>query len=385
MEERTLPAAPSDMNAKYEDAIRRKLDSLMRANHYSQIQFCDMLRERGLALEQGNLSSMLKGRKRIPLSLIVHICDIFQITLAELVDENFGGARQVGGSSPVAQVYSQELLQLVPDLGNRFIVDPADPHFFGYLQTYHVYLFPSQGDDNRIRTGTLQLRAREGVCEAILEINTNKIQDGKPYTKIYQGRCIISSTMRTVFILLTDREKGELSIMNFRYFNLLQYPLDCRMACTLLNATGSEHPPTMQRMFLSRTEIAKEHLPLLQPHLYLNTSIIRIPHDHMESLRNTYKEYHSLIDELLRTNQPHSIYHLDEDDVLSTARRCLCEDGLPGSVIRNPEDPSVNLFLARLRSLSDHSRLNKASRQADHLAHRLLRSLGYFHDHDYDD
>ena len=73
MEEHIYPAAPSDLNAKYEAAIRSKLDALLRTHHYSQIQFCEMLRERGLALEQGNLSSMLKGRKRIPLSLDLEV------------------------------------------------------------------------------------------------------------------------------------------------------------------------------------------------------------------------------------------------------------------------------------------------------------------------
>ncbi len=376
MEDQLFPAAPSDLNAKYEAAIRSKLDALMRANHYSQIQFCEMLRERGLALEQGNLSSMLKGRKRIPLSLIVHICNIFKITLAELVDENFGGARQV------AEVYSDDLLQLVPYLGDNFVVNPNDPHFSGYLQTYHVYLFPSQGDDTRIRTGKLYLRPKNDVCEAVLEINTNKIRDGQPYTKVYQGRCIISTTMRTVFILLTDRDKGELSVLNFRYHNLSTYPLDCRIACTLLNATGVEHPPIMQRMFLSRTKIASEHIPLLQTHLHLNSGIIPVRKESLDSLRETDASYHDVIDELFRTNHPHSVYYLDEDDILSAARRCLCEDGIP---LRHPENPQVNRFLATLRSLSDHSRFNKASRQADHLSRRFLRSLGYFHDHEYDD
>ena len=102
MEERTIPAAPSDLNAKYEDAVRRKLDALMRSRQLSQIQFCELLKERGLALEQGNLSSMLKGRKRIPLSLIVHICDIFRISLAELVDENFGNAHPAPVATPQA-------------------------------------------------------------------------------------------------------------------------------------------------------------------------------------------------------------------------------------------------------------------------------------------
>ncbi len=381
MEDHAYPAAPSDMNAKYEAAIRSKLDALLRTHHYSQIQFCDMLKERGLSLEQGNLSSMLKGRKRIPLSLIVHICDIFHISLSELVDENFGRANCSGGHAPVASVYSDDLLQLVPYLGGNFVIDPKDPHFSGYLQTYHVYLFPSQGDDTRIRTGRLHLQAKTDVCEAILEINTNKIRDGQPYTKVYRGRCILSTTMRTVFVLLTAQDTGELSIVNFRYHNLSTYPLDCRIACVLLNATGVEHPPVIQRMFLSRTELAPEHIPLLQPHLYLNNGIIQIRKDDLEFLRESDSGYHGVVDELFRTNQPHCVYYLDEDDVLSAARRCLGENGVP---LRNPEDPQINRFLARLRALSSHSRFNKASRQADHLSRRLLRSLGYFHDHEYD-
>lgn len=367
MEARTIPAAPSDLNAKYEQSIREKLDALLRNNHYSQIQFCQMLKDRGLALEQGNLSSMLKGRKHIPLSLIVHICDIFKISLAELVDENFGGARQAGGGSPVAQVYSQELLQIVPDLGSRFIVDPADSHFFGYLQTYYVYLFPSQGDDDRIRTGTLRLQAGDNVCEAILEINTNKIRDGKPYTKTYRGRCIISTIMRTVFVLLTDRDNGELSILNFRYFNLSMYPLDCRIACALLNSTGDEHPPTVQRIFLTRTQIQEEHLPLLIPHLNLNTGIIQISREKLEALLAENPLYQNVINELTMTNQPGSIYHLDEDDILSTSRRYLAK-------------PHVYRLLSLLRGSSESDRVHKASRRADTLSHKLLRSLGYYRD-----
>lgn len=382
MKDTIAASLPKDLNNQYEDAIRRNVAALMRSENLSQKQLEAKLISRGLSLKQGNLSLILSGKRHIPLSLIVHLCDMFRVSLAELVNENFGGARQAGGSTPAAQVYSQDLLQLIPNLGDRFVVDPTDPHFFGYLQTFHVYFYPSQGDDPRIRSGILRLQAGDGVCEAILETKTNKIRDGVPYVKIYRGRCIISTSMRSVFILLTDRETGQLSVINFRYLNLLHYPLDCRIACILRNATGSEHPPVMQRMFLSRMEIAPEHIPLLQPHLHLNTGIIRVHQDHLEALRSAHSEYKTLIDELMRITPPQPIYHLDEDDVISTTRRCLCEEGIPGSVIRNPENPAVNLFLSRLRSFSDSASLNKASRQSDHLAHRLLRSLGYYHDHD---
>ena len=362
MAEKPISAAPSDMNAKYEEAIRKKLDALMRANRYSQVQFAELLQERGLDVDQGRLSLYLSGRRRFPLSLIVHVCEIFHISLAELVDENFGGARQVSG------VYSDDLVQLVPYLGSNFVVDPSDPHFSGYLQKYHVYLLPSQGDDTRIRTGYLSLQARNSVCEAILEINTNKLRDGKPYIREYRGRCIISSTMQAVYVLLTDPEKGELSVLNFRYLHLFQHPLDCAIACTMLNATGPEHPPTVQRMFLSRTEIRREDMDLLQPHLYLNSGVIRIQKEQLDQLRSEFEQYASPIDELTLTNQSQSVYFLDEDDILSTARRHL-------------DKPEVHQFLSRLRSLSATDRLHKASRRADQLSHKLLRAMGYYHDY----
>ena len=380
MEKKPL-VLPVDQNKIYKEAMRQKLDALMKANNMTQLQLIEKLKERGLDADQGSVSLYLSGRRSIPLSIIVHLCDIFQVSLAELVNENFNSPRQVGGSRPVPQVYSNDLLQLIPYLGDKFVVEPSDAHFSGYLQTYHVYLFPSQSDDTRIRSGTLQLQAKGSVCEAILEINTNKLRDGKPYIKAYRGCCIISTTMRAVMILLTDQEKGELSVLNFRYHNLSTYPLDCRIACTLLNATGVEHPPTMQRLFLSRTKIDDAHLPLLQTHLFLNGTTIHLRKERLEALREMDSSYHSVVDELLRTNQPHCVYDLYEDDILSTARRCLSKDGIP---LRNPEDPEVNQFLARLRTLSDYTRFNKASRQADHLARRFLRSLGYFHDHEYD-
>ena len=375
MEKKPL-VLPVDQNKIYKEAMRQKLDALMKANNMTQLQLIEKLKERGLDADQGSVSLYLSGRRSIPLSIIVHLCDIFQVSLAELVNENFNSPRQVGGSRPVPQVYSNDLLQLIPYLGDKFVVEPSDAHFSGYLQTYHVYLFPSQSDDTRIRSGTLQLQAKGSVCEAILEINTNKLRDGKPYIKAYRGCCIISTTMRAVMILLTDQEKGELSVLN-----LSTYPLDCRIACTLLNATGVEHPPTMQRLFLSRTKIDDAHLPLLQTHLFLNGTTIHLRKERLEALREMDSSYHSVVDELLRTNQPHCVYDLYEDDILSTARRCLSKDGIP---LRNPEDPEVNQFLARLRTLSDYTRFNKASRQADHLARRFLRSLGYFHDHEYD-
>lgn len=367
MDEHTLAAAPSDMNAKYENAIRVKLDALMRANHYSQLQFNEMLKERGLDLGQGNLSSILKGRRRIPLSLIVHICDLFNISLAELVDEDFGGtSRPVVAAKP--QLYSDDLLNQIPSMGESFITDPASPEFHGYLQTYHFYILPIRSYETKIMTGTLTLEACGSVCEASLHLNTNKIADGVPLRKHYQGRVIISKAIDAVYILLSSAVEGELCVISFRHFHLPHQPLDCRIAAVLTNESGEFHAPTMHRMFLSRTPIKPEHLPLLLPHLKLNSSSISIPKEKLDRLRRSMPEYAALLDAL--TMIPSSeIFDWSEDYVVGMAKHFLPKAELP-------------VFLSQLRELSLNDKANKASRRADFHARDLLFSLGYFHDHD---
>ena len=367
MEKQTLPATAGDLNAKYEDAIRRKLDALMGANHYSQNQFYEILKERGLDLgSQGNLSLMLKGKRHIPLSLIVHVCDIFNISLAELVDEHF--QETPSPISHVPKIYSNDLLNYLPCLGDSFVTDPTSPEFHGYLQTYHLYMYSNHSYETKVLTGTLSLNACGSICEARLDLNTNRTADGKPLLKHYQGRVIICKVIEAVYILLSSDIEGELNIISFRHFHLPHQPLDCRIAAVLTNECGEFHAPTMHRMFLSRTPIAPEHVPLLLPHLLLNSSSVDIPADRLERLCRNAPEYAELLNAL--TMIPSSpTFFWTEDYVLGMAKHYLSREEIP-------------LFLSKLREITLNEKSNKASRRPNHHVRELLLSLGYYHDHE---
>ena len=224
-------------------------------------------------------------------------------------------------------------------------------------------------ETERLRTGTLKLMANGSVCEAVLQIDTNKISDGRPVIKVYRGRCIISTTIRAVYILLTEPQKGELSVLNFRYFNLLQHPLDSRIAATLINATGEDHPPTIQRMFLSRTLLEPEHLPLLLPHLYMNSGTIPIRPEQLRAIVGEDAVYAAPVEELCARNEATTILCLDEDEILLIAKKHL-----------NKQQRYA--LLSKIRGRAEHHCFNKVSRRADQISHKLLRSLGYFHDMD---
>lgn len=366
MDECTILAAPSDLSAKYEDHIRETVKNLMLSNGYSQSQLCRMFKERGIALGQGNLSSMLSGVKHIPLSLLVHLCDIFKVSLPELAGENFGGSHQVGSSSPIGQVFSSDLLQLIPDLGDSFITDPQAPEFHGYLQTYYFYMQPTRSYETKLLTGTMTLKACGTMCEASLDLNTQKVSGGVPLHKQYQGRVVISKSIDAVYILLTSAIEGEMNIISFRHFHLPHQPLDCRIAAVLTNETGEFHAPTMHRMFLSRTPIKPEHLPLLLPHLRLNRGSIEIPADRLDRLRRNAPEYAELLN-VLTIIPASETFFWTEDYILGVAKHFLSKEEIP-------------VFFSRIREISLNQNANKASRKADSLARELLISLGYYRD-----
>lgn len=369
MAEHTSGTLPVELSKQYQEAMRHKLKMRMDSRNMSQVDLSKRLAERGLKVDQANVSAYLSGKKNIPLGLFLHLCDMFQFPLAEFVGKDFSDAKSVDSRTSVAQVCSEDLLQLVPYLGSNFVIDPADPHFAGYLQTYYVYLFPSRMEKETFRTGTLTLRPNGPVCEAVLEINTNKIYDGTPYIKVYRGRCIISTTVRSVYILLSNESKGELTFLNFSYFDLDKSPLNCRIAGTIVNATGSENPPTIQRLFLSRMEIKQEHLELLKPHLYLNNELIHIRPEHLDALRAENPQYREILDLIAPVFPPIPTCHLSDRVLMSFANSSMSK-------------ADAQRFLSRLRSLSEHDCFNKVSARADYLCHKLLRSLGYFHDNE---
>ena len=215
-------------------------------------------------------------------------------------------------------------------------------------------------------TGTLTLEACGSVCEARLELNTGKIANGAPVKKHYRGRVVISTAIDAVYILLSSAVEGDLSIISFRHFHLPHRPLDCRIAAVLTNEPGEFHSPTMYRMFLSRMPLKPEHLPLILPHLKLNTGSIEIQKANFERLMRNEPEYANLMNTLTMIPAAET-YHWTEDYVLGVATHFLRKEDIP-------------LFLTRIREISTNSNFNKASRRANSHARKLLLSLGYYQD-----
>lgn len=361
--------SPKMASDEYAKIIAENLKKLIEATDYSQNSLSLKLKELGLDVNQGTISKYINGLSNVQLSVIIKLCDIFQISISDLADQNF---EYNNYSITTNKTYSEKDNArnsglIIPNLGKKFITNPQDEDFRGYLQKYYCYFFPTLSQEKEILIGELELSEGLSYCEATLSLKTNKKRNGNAVYKYYTGCAIISKAVEAFYIILSSPKEGEICIINLRHFFIRHQDLDCRMAEVITNGAGERHFPTVHRMLLSRESIKKEHLQYLIPHLHLNSSDIHIKKEDLEKLKKESKTYKDLIEHLLYKITPIEIYDFKEDYVISNAKQFLSKD-------------ETRQFLSIIRNNSYKTRYNKVSNKVDEIVRELLISLGYYTD-----
>ena len=364
MNTKSLPT-PEEASVKYTSIITENLKKLLKATGYSQNRLSQLLEEHGLNLNQGTLSKYINDNSKIQLSVVVKICEIFDISISDLVDEHFQYESRVISLEEL-KMNSEDSNLVISKLGEKFITNPKNEYFRGYLQDYYCYFYPTLSGEEKLLTGILKLKGDSFYCEAELRLDTNLTIEGRKVYKHYTGCAVISKAVQSVYIILSSPEDGELCFINLRYFFIRHQTLDCRMAEVLTTSAGERHFPTIHRMLLSRTPIAEEHLRNIIPHLYLNSSSINIRKDEIQKLAEHSQQYKNLIEHLIHSVTPTEVYNLKEDFVLSNANQILASK------------EEARLFLSELRKMSLKMRYNKVSNKLDETVRELLLSLGYY-------
>lgn len=356
---------PEEASKNYASIIVKNLEKLLDGTGYSQNRLSQLLEEHGLRLNQGTLSKYINDKSGIQLSVVVKICDIFDVSISDLVDENYEYTSQVKRLDEL-KMNAEDSNLVISKLGEKFITNPKSEYFKGYLQDYYCYFFPTLSGEEKMLTGILKLKAGSFYCEADLRLDTNRTKNGKKIYKRYTGCAVISKAVQSVYIILSSPKEGELCLINLRYFFIRHQTLDCRMAEVLTTSAGERHFPTIHRMLLSRTPIKEEHIPHIIPHLYLNSSNISINKEEIQKLAEHSLQYQNLIEHLLHNVTPVETYNLKEDYVLSNASQFLSSK------------EETRLFLSELRNASHKMRYNKVSNKLDETVRELLLSLGYY-------
>lgn len=377
---------PSDMSKEYNRRIVENLKKYMRKHSISQNALANTLKKNGLNVNQGNISKYLTLDIELPLSIIIKLCEIYELSLENLVSEYFTMEPQDISTNEQTAIESlsdrgpDNAVLYIPQLGSNFISNADHLDFKGWLQNYHIYFFPTLSSVKEVLRGTLSLYKSEqtGVCEAMLTLGTNRAHaDGTSIKKEYQGCAIISKSVNSLYVILSSEEEGELCMLNFRHFFIRHQNLNCRLASVITNSAGESHVPTVHRAFISREPLSDEHLELLLPHLHLNSSNIIIRKEALEQLLPELQaqnpeesdRYAKLMENLTSLDGPESVYFFKEDFVRSTARQ----------ILSNKKDALI--FLSHFREASEQTRYNKVSNKADEGLHNLLLLLGYYANH----
>ena len=352
------PITPRDLTKIYLENIRCNLNTLI---DVSQNRLKDILENAGLNINQGNISKYLNGKQDIPLSFIIKICELYNISIIELASSPADFQQQ--------HIYASNnnILAYPVILGKQFTTNPNDGEFNGYLQKYYCYFFPTLSNEDKLLTGELELNNKQNYCQALFTLKTNSKSQNQPITKHYCGYAMLSKMVGACYIILGSDDEGELNFISFRHFTLRHQLLDCRMAIVLTTSAGERHFPTAHRMLLSRTPIEDIDLQTLQPHLHLNDNRIQIDARDLEELRQISKEYTDIINHILARNQAHQFYEFREDFIISNAQQFLSKSDL-------------HIFLSDLRSKANNARYNKVSNKLDENVRNYLLSRGYYND-----
>lgn len=367
---------PSELSEIYYSHAAENLRKIMKLKDLSQNSLVLLLQEKGIDINQGTISKYLKGEVDIQLSVLIKLCEIFDLSITDLIDPNFMMPAQEMTTDEkevldnIEYARPEDAVLYIPKLGSKFITDSNDLDFNGWLQHYKIYFFPTLSNARNVLKGDLTLSNSNltGVCEASLTLDTNHTRaDGTPIIKSYTGCAIISTSVHALYIILSSEEEGELCVLNMRHFYIRHQSLNCRMAAVLTNSAGEGHVPTVHRALISREEIPDDHLSYLLPQLHLNSSDILISKSDLELLRSKNEQaYGPLIDHLTNLIEPVPVYFFKEDYVRSNALQFL------------KDKKETMLFVFAARDLAYKTRYNKVSNKVDESVHALLCAMGHY-------
>ena len=112
---------------------------------------------------------------------------------------------------------------------------------------------------------------------------------------------MISLAMNACYVLLTNRDNGEICFLNFRHMFLFRQNLECRVGTISSTSSGGNRLPVIQRILLSYTPLKVSaqdttDIDFIKGQLRLNHSEILISNDSLTELKTTYEGNAEIVD-----------------------------------------------------------------------------------------
>ncbi len=351
--------------------ISKNLQYLMKHHGYNQNELKDAFSEHGLEINQGTINKYINKPHNnfIPVAVLLKICEIFNISLSELVEGDLSDDSEKLNAIKVKDM-KKHITDYIGADNNEFVTELNNRVFKGYKGSYFCYLYPTISSEKNILTGIMTISPDNSPNEVTMRLKIVKenSKEKKIIYKEYSGLLIMSKRMHNCYCILKSDKLSEICFLTFRHIYLNDAPLDCRMAEVLTVSAGESNYPTVHRMFFSREEISEEDLKLVVPMINLNCSEILISEQDLELLKKEEKIPSNILEQLSSKVECKQYYVLTENIF-----RSILELNLPKS-----KKKSIPQYISLLREKSLQYRYNKVSKKLDDNIRKMLLSMGYY-------
>lgn len=317
-----------DLKAKYYRTISMRLKSALETSGMKQADILTAAESLGFSLRQSSLSKAFNNDgSSISVLTLSEIAQILKIDMNDLLSF----------SSETKMKVKENLNDTSARANNEFITNPTDFKMRAYLNSYHIWFFPTKSADNKLLKGNMSIYASDDNQKTLVRLSfkTGKSNSEGEITKEYYGSLIISPIMSAAYCLLQNDEIGEISFVLFSFIPVLYEKHRSSIALVLTSCAGGKRLPTAHRMIMSIDDIPDEKMDILKGQLYLNDSEILISEERMAAflkdkrLSNEFVEcFKPKIESSLVGGLTPSLYyhfneslirafHLDENDKLN--------------------------------------------------------------------
>lgn len=305
---------------------------------------------KGFSISQATISNLQTGKK-LSLETLFTICSGLEIPMSHLF-------------AHVDNYIASDSSLLYPATTQCGFYPSADIAYDGYLDTFQVYMFQTNSNEEILLHGELTIQrpfsAPGESCSASLLLYTGEYSnDNIPKTKRYVGSCIASKHMKSMYCRLVDSSIGEICYLTYHHWKLIQNELECEMALALTTSSGAQRHPTAQRVFLCRKKLSSYNQSILKGQLRLNKSELIIPADKYAEFC-ACEEIPSDFKENLRQNACSAEYYI------------VAESSL---LLGHKEDERYIKALSILRNCTIAPKNNKIGTSTDKSVYQLYKSL----------
>lgn len=262
------------ITSEYYAEVARRLKRVINEKGLSEGDVVRLCRGSGFTITQSAVSKMTSvenaGKYSITLINCVQVCKALGVPMEAILDHTRQGADLFDGLKS-AQGRSARRPSLV--------YNTDEDEFKGYLGRYVTYFFPTISGEEGLLQGELFFeRSLSGeYCAARYKLDTNKKdKKNEPIYKHYEGELVVSVRMSACYCCLYNHQIGEICFFVFHHMYLNNQDICCRLATAVTVSAGDNRRPAMHRILLSRRELSREELSVLQSQLLLNSTDILI-------------------------------------------------------------------------------------------------------------